>query len=145
MTTCCLDCAQDGQNFLGGDFGHRSIADFWICLVEEPAKLAKRDLGHALTPVLRDPLFGDELESVVLLDAGASGLDFLLVRRVGSAREQAPGIIAPLPRVGETDLGPGAERKGAMLFFEIAVIETPQLRAVGTNKKIERPPLSDSL
>ena len=105
MPSSCLDGTQDSQNLLRRDLGHRAIAALRIRLGEKPAKLAKRDLGQPFALVLRDPLFGDELESVVLHDAGASGLDLLLVRRVGSGREQAPGIIAPLPRVSEVNSG----------------------------------------
>lgn len=143
MPSSCLDGTQDSQNLLRRDLGHRAIVDLRIRLVEKPAKLAKRDLGQPFALVLRDPLFGDELESVVLLDAGASGLDLLLVRRVGSGREQAPGIIAPLPRVSEANLWPGAKRKGAMLF-KIAIIETPSFVPLGRTRRY-RPPPSDSL
>src|SRR3546814_5167996 len=97
--------------------------------------LAERDLGHVLALVLGDPFLGDRLERVVLLDLGFRQRDLLLMRGVEPRRDQPARLLTPAARVCQADLGPGTEGQRAV-FLEIAIIEAPELRAVGSDKKI---------
>jgi len=58
------------------------------------------------------------------------------VRWIEASGDQLPRLVAPLARVSQADLGPGAEGKRALLD-EIAVVETPELPAVRLDEKIE--------
>ena len=99
-----------------GSAGCRS----WVGFVEQSADLAQRHLGDALALVLRDPLLGDGLESVVLLDPGAGGIDLLLARGISPGREQ-PRLVAARPGIGEVYVQPGAESECPMRV-EITVL-----------------------
>jgi len=58
------------------------------------------------------------------------------VRGIEPGRDQLARLVAPLARIGEADVGPGAEGKRALLA-EIGVVKTPELPTVWLDEKIE--------
>ena len=58
------------------------------------------------------------------------------MRWIEASGDHLPRLVAPLARVGEADVGPGAEGKCALLA-EIGIIQPPELAAVRLDEKIE--------
>src|SRR3546814_4001288 len=102
-----------------------AIADARISLVEQPADLGERDLRHAFALVLLDPLFRNQLKTIVLGNRRARLLKLLFVRRIDACCELAPRLVTLAARVRKTDGRPGAERQRAV-SPEIFVVHAPQ-------------------
>ena len=127
---------EDNKHLLRGDLGDGAITDPGIGLVEQPANLAERDLGHPFAFLLGDPFLGDQLEAVLLEQHFAGDGELGLVRGIEAGRDHLARFVAPLARVAKADIGPGAEGECALLA-EIGIVQPPELPAVRLDEEIE--------
>jgi len=132
----CLDLAKHGKRLMRRDLCDRDGAEQRIGLGEKPTNLVDGHWRETIPLAFDEPFLGDRLEGVSCGIFGGDPRALLVERRIDPVGDLLLGLVAPGARLCEAYGRPATEVK-LFLLVEEAVVEAPQLRAIGLDDEIE--------